>query len=100
LRDDNGTTIEPITQEYNLKQKEKMIHDLLNYETVIRLLCGAYYNQYTFGPYDYIFNCLNFKMCPLSQESEDFNIIKDYIISGLDDSISSRDRIYYYYNSN
>jgi len=64
-----------------------MIFDLLYFEVVIRLVCGAYFNQYKISPYDYMYNCLNFKMMALKRDSDDFKIIEQYVTNGLDSSL-------------
>jgi hypothetical protein len=90
FRDDQGTTIDPINNGLMLTKYRKIIFDLLQFEIVIKLMCASYSQQYKIGPYDYIFNCMNFKMAILSRQTEEFGIIHQYIINGLDSSISKK----------
>lgn len=88
FRDDQGTTIDPIMNEGTLTNYRKVIFDLVHFEIVIKLMCASYSQQYKIGPYDYIFNCMSFKMASLSRQTEEFGIIQQYIINGLDSSLS------------
>ena len=96
LKDNTNTSIAPLTNTSHIANEKKKLHDLMYYEIVIKLICGAYYKQYKVGPYDYIFNCLSFNMEALAKNTEEFQIINTYINNGYE---NQQNRCgYYSYN--
>jgi ankyrin repeat protein/predicted DNA-binding WGR domain protein len=75
-------SIPPITNQYLLSQKRKMINDLMHFEVAIKMLGAARYNMRLVNPVDYIFNSLSFKVAPLDKGTDEFKIIREFVQKG------------------
>jgi ankyrin repeat protein/predicted DNA-binding WGR domain protein len=75
-------SIPPITNHYMLTQKRKMLNDLIHFEVAIKMLGAAMYYITAINPVDYIFNSLSFKVAPLSSNSDEYKILREFVQKG------------------
>jgi ankyrin repeat protein/predicted DNA-binding WGR domain protein len=78
LPTDKYTTesIPPITNSYMVAELRKMLNDLIYFEISIKMLGAATYNIKTLNPVDYIYRCMNFKIQPLDQRSDEYLLLR------------------------
>lgn len=74
--------IPPIENKYQLKQQSDMVDSLMDYEVALKTIIGSMHRIKEINPLEYCYNSLNIKMMPLTKDSPEFKIIRQYVQSG------------------
>lgn len=77
----NPTNIQALLHEYQVDNEIKLLNSLFSISYSIRCMLGAYLNQATINPYDYILGTLGVNLSVIDPNSEETNLILHYLNS-------------------
>jgi len=84
----------PIKTDKQVTEEWKMLQDLLEMEVAAKVLLAAKHSENDMHPLDYVYSALNAEMEPLSPTSEEFKLLRQYLVNTAEGAVPRISTIY------